>query len=119
MTRPRAWQFVFYATVLAFTSVSPAVSAPRDPAPIPDEIVDKLVRVPLSRRPPSLPHLLERHLDETTVLLERMESEERGFAARAEEAALPTTTHMLLGGKVHELRTVRAELQKDLGRIRH
>ena len=118
MTRLQAWRVLFSAVALALTSVDPAGAGPRDPAPIPDEVVEKLVRAPLSRRPATLPQTLERHLDEATLLLQRIESEERGFAGRPEDPALPTTTHMLLGGTLHELQATRAEFQKEFGRIR-
>ncbi len=71
MTRLQAWRVLFSAVALALTSVDPAGAGPRDPAPIPDEVVEKLVRAPLSRRPATLPQMLERHLDEATLLLSR------------------------------------------------
>jgi len=53
------------------------IAAPNDPAPIPDEVIQKVVRNPRARRTNPLPEILRQHLDGTSALLKDVEKIDR------------------------------------------
>src|SRR5438132_793640 len=93
--------------VLLLVCTDASLGSPIDPAPIADEVVQRLVREPLQRRarPPS--DSLERHLDEALTLLDRIEVERRGQVGLDDHGPVQTTSDMLLASKLHELTLVR------------
>jgi hypothetical protein len=95
---------VLSAGLLLLTLAVPVLAAPADSVPIPDEVVQKVVREPLSARRISAVDTLGRHMDETSRLVKRMERGEGG------EALLP--------GKIHELKTAREEVRREFEKIR-
>ncbi|MFA5027203.1 MAG: transglutaminase-like domain-containing protein, partial [Candidatus Methylomirabilota bacterium] len=95
--------------VLLLFLVNPAApAARRDPAPVPDEVVRKLVHEPLAHRSVPPPRTFRAHMAQTLGLLDRIGAEEsRG-------AGLSATSRMLLESKRHELATLWAELEAGI-----
>jgi RHS repeat-associated protein len=96
-------------------SVSAASAAPMDPAPLPDDVVRRLVRGQAGSRPPRpMPAVVARHLDEVVGLLGRLEQDE----ATAAPGSARATTRMLLASKVHELDAARGEIRERHAGVR-
>src|SRR5262245_4829690 len=96
------WVVVLAATAWIVAGAVPAHPAPRDPAPIPDEVVEKVVRRPLFARPVAPAETLARHLDDMGTLLAQLETETRNRGGRDQDPVAATTTLMLVGSKLQE-----------------
>src|SRR3989338_6940376 len=84
-----------------------------DLAPIPDDVVQKLVPKTSAVLAHPLPDKLQSHLEEALALLQQMEEETQFSLLQAQ-----STKAMLLGGKIQELNTLRPEINvlfSDLG----
>src|SRR5262245_56912301 len=92
------WVVVLAAS--AWTGAVPAHPAPRDPAPIPDEVVEKVVRRPLFARPVAPAETLARYLDDMGTLLAQLETETRNRGGRDQDPVAATTTLMLVGSNL-------------------
>lgn len=103
--------------LLVVSAAGVALGAPPDRAPLPDDVVKRLVHGPLRkhRRPPTA--ALERHLDDTLALLERMQVETRDHRGPGSRPAPATTSQMLLGPALHELALVRDDLRREVARV--
>jgi RHS repeat-associated protein len=111
------WPALLLVPGLLLAGAAPARSAPRDPAPIADEVVETLVRRPLVGRPVAPAESLAAHLDHAGTLLARLETETRSRGGQEQDPVAPTTALMLVGSKLQEIQTARLELRNELGRI--
>jgi transglutaminase-like putative cysteine protease len=108
-------RLIFSVALFSAVFSCPSFAEHRDPAPIPEDIAQKIVArthgVPLT-----LPRVLQRHLDETEQLLEDEARQER--MTRGPLSTSIGTRAMLLRGKLHELEIMRIELRSEIDRMR-
>jgi RHS repeat-associated protein len=104
-----SWFSIFLGEVIA---------APIDPAPVPDEVIQKIVREPRSRQVNPLPEILRHHLDGTSALLKDIEKiDQEGGDPRRQESS-HQTKRMLLQSKLHELNALRKEVKSQISERR-
>ncbi|KAF0218591.1 MAG: hypothetical protein FD174_2684 [Geobacteraceae bacterium] len=107
---------ILICSVVAALNFSAATTfaAHRDPAPIPDEVVERLANNRQGGDDP-LALALGRHLDEATELLRQMEDEDNRPVSSDSVVA---TKRMLLAAKGNELTTLRSEIRAKLAETR-
>jgi RHS repeat-associated protein len=77
----------FAALVLILlASLSIAHAAPKDPAPLPDDVVQRLIREPFKKPTDNLARQVARRLDETEVLIRRWEAGSESGVGEAERS---------------------------------
>ncbi len=109
---------ISWGAVLGVLFLAPAVAAPTDVAPIPDEVVQSVLRGHRAGHANPLPDLLRHHLDDATTLLDQVEKIDQGGGDPRKREASHDTKRMLLQSKAHELKTLRKEVEDQFAETR-
>ncbi|MBI3805079.1 MAG: HNH endonuclease [Nitrospirae bacterium] len=114
----RSIQFIVLG--LIWISISPAfvIGAPSDPAPIPDEVVQKIVTEPRTHRINPLPEVLRHHLDEASDLLKQIEKIDQEGGDPNKQEVSHESKRVLLQSKVQELNAIRKEVRDQFSERR-
>jgi RHS repeat-associated protein len=88
----------------------------RDPAPLPDDVVLKIIEKSAVAQDPTAERL-RRHLDETVELLKQTEEDQEPQEA-GKPFALKASRRMLVAGKLNELASMREEVAARFSEIR-
>jgi hypothetical protein len=120
LSRETAMQQLFTRRSLAYLlgaliglAAMPALAAHRDPAPVPDEAVQKLVSQRLKTSQPDTGEMLDKHLDE---LADTGRIEQPRTAA--EEASALASRRTLAAGKRFEIAALRSRIEDEMGQTR-
>ena len=105
---------VLFSAVLSF----PASAEHRDPAPIAEEAVQKVLDGLRANPPHPLPEMLRHHLDETQEIVRQMERDEAGGITEDERMTCFENRRALLASKLHELEMTRSELRAQFAQTR-
>src|SRR5206468_7403968 len=97
----------FVALILLVAGIGDLQAARLDPAPISDEVVERVLRDLKAGRAHPLPHALSRHLDEASELIKQIEQEDQN----AEK-------HTLLAAHIQQLDTLRSAIRAQFSETR-
>ena len=111
---------VFFSCFLLLAlgvSASFAHAEHRDVAPLPDDVVQKLLQKVAPQHDQTIERL-RRHLDETSTLLKQTEAEEIPLQEAGSSFALRAERRSLIAAKLNELASVREEARTRFSEIR-
>lgn len=104
--------------IIAYASHDVAAAGRADRAPMPDDVVTKLVHAPLKRHAHAPAERLARYVEDALALLERLQAEQRTQPGPDSQPAARTTNDMLVGSTAHEVALIRAGVRDHAADIR-
>jgi len=97
---------------------SPVFAVQVDPAPISDEVVQRVLSDLGGGQSNPLPETLRHHLDESSALIKQIEQSEQSGDSAADKQSRFAAKRMLLAAKIQELETLRLEVRNQFAQTR-